>query len=425
MLATVGSLGDLHPFVALGLALKARGVEPLLATEAEYRDKVVAAGIAFAPVRPSFAEIEQALGLTRAALTAKVVARTEFLLTRGVLPYLRESYEDMLELTAGADLVVTSTLAFGARLAAEMRVIPWLGVVLQPMMFLSAYDPPVIPNAEWLSGMLRALGPRPTKRLFAIAKFATSGMFAPLARLRAELGLPTARGSPLFEGQFSSAGAVGLYSTLLGRVQPDYPVAARVVGFAAYDSEDGRAPRLDPALEAFLDAGTAPLVFTLGSLIVNSPGAFYRDSVLAARRLGRRAVLLVGDAGLEICRALAAADVFVASYAPHSLLFPRAAAVIHHGGIGTSSHTLRAGVPQLVVPFFADQMDNAARIVRLRAGRSVTARRYRPASAADELAALFASPSYAEYAAEAAAEMRREDGAGAAAALIVERLKAR
>ncbi len=425
VLATVGSLGDLHPFLALGLALKARGIEPLLATEAEYRDKVGAAGIAFAPVRPSFAEIERSLGLTRAEVTAKLVARTEFLLTRGVLPYLRASYEDMHGLTADADLVVTSSLAFGARLAAEKRGIPWLAVVLQPMMFLSAYDPPVIPNAAWLSGMLRALGPRPTKRLYDIAKFATSGMFAPLARLRAELGLPAARGSPLFEGQFSSVGALGLYSPLLGRVQPDYPAAARVVGFAAYDSEDGRASQLEPALEAFLDAGAAPLVFTLGSLIVNSPGAFYRDSGQAARRLGRRAVLLVGAAGLEAGTALAGADVFVAPYAPHSLLFPRAAAVIHHGGIGTLSHTLRAGVPQLVVPFFADQMDNAARIVRLRVGRSVTASRYRPASAADELAALFAAPSYATFAAAAAAEMRREDGAAAAAALIVERLKER
>jgi UDP:flavonoid glycosyltransferase YjiC (YdhE family) len=424
VLVTVGSLGDLHPFLALGLALKARGIDALLATEAEYRDKVGAAGLAFAPVRPSFVDIERALGMSRTALTAKVVAHTEFLLTRAVLPFLRASYEDLYELCADAALVVTSSLAFGARLAAEKRGIPWMGVVLQPMMFLSAYDPPVIPKIEWLSGVLRALGPRATKRLYDAAKFASSGMFGPLARLRAELGLPPERGSPLFEGQFSTAGTLGLYTPLLGGVQPDYPAAARVVGFAAYDSEDGRAHPLNPALEHFLQAGSAPLVFTLGSLIVNSPGAFYRDSVLAARRLGRRAVLLVGDAGREAGAALAAADVFVASYAPHSLLFPRSAVVIHHGGIGTSSHALRAGVPQLVVPFFADQMDNAARIVRLGVGRSVTARRYRPASAVAELAVLIAEPSHAVRAAAAAAAMQGEDGAAAAATLILERLGA-
>jgi hypothetical protein len=331
----------------------------------------------------------------------------------------------MYAITADAALVVTSSLAFGARLAAEKRGIPRLAVVLQPMMFLSAYDPPVFPGVEWLAGVLRALGPWPTRRFYEFVKFATSSVFAPLARLRAELGLPPERGSPLIDGQFSRDGTLGLHSPLFGRVQPDYPAATQIVGFAAYDSEDGRSARLGAPLETFLAAGRAPLVFTLGSLIVGSPGTFYRCSVEAARRLGRRAVLLVGDAGREAGAALAATDVFVASYAPHSLLFPRAAAVIHHGGIGTSSHALRAGVPQLVVPFFADQMDNAARIVRLGVGRTVYARRYTTASAVPEIAALLTAPCYAARAGGAAAEIRREDGAAVAADLIVARLEAR
>jgi len=433
VLATLGSLGDLHPFMALALGLRARGADPVLATSEDYRSKVTAAGIAFAPLRPSFTDIETDLGMTRAQMTARCVADQEFLVRRLVLPYVRSAYEDSLALSTDADLLVTSSLAFGTRLAAEKRGKPWIGVVLQPMLFMSAYDPPVIPNAEFVSGLLRRLGPLPTGLLFALGKRATLGMFASVARLRAEIGLPPTRRHPLFEGQFSATGALGLYSDLLGGPQPDHPTRTRITGFATYDSADGRASVLDPKLSAFLDAGTPPLVFTLGSLIVNSPGSFYRESALAARRLQRRAVLLVGDRATP--NALGAGDaradvgldasdardpnIYVVGYAPHSLLFPRAAAVVHQGGIGTLAQGLRSGRPQLVVPFFADQQDNAARAVRIGLARSLTPTRYTASSAAAELAPLLADPRYAARAAAVGARLAGEDGAAVAADFVL------
>jgi rhamnosyltransferase subunit B len=274
VLATVGSLGDLHPFIALGRALRGQGLNVVLACAAEYRGKVEAAGIEFHLLRPGFDELQNDLRMDRAQLTRGVIDRSTFLFTKLVLPYVRTAYEDMMQATADADLVLPSSLAFGARLAAEKRGLPWLAVVLQPMMFLSSYDPPVIPKAEWLSTLLRRLGPTPTRPILWILKKAINGLFGPLHALRAELGLaPTAR-TPLFDGQFAEAGAIGLYSGLLGEVQADYPRATSIVGFATFDSEDGLAAVLDPSLDAFLEAGTAPLVFSLGSLIVHSPGSF-------------------------------------------------------------------------------------------------------------------------------------------------------
>jgi UDP:flavonoid glycosyltransferase YjiC (YdhE family) len=433
VLATLGSLGDLHPFMALSLSLRARGALPVLAATEDYRSKVTAAGIDFAPLRPSFAELEADLRMTRAQLTARCVADQEFIVRKLVLPYLRGAYEDGLALSADADLFVTSSLAIGVRLAAEKRDIPWIGVVLQPMLFLSAYDPPVIPHAEFISGLLRRLGPLPTRLLFELGKRATLGMFAPVARLRAEIGLPAAMPHPLFDGQFSAAGALGLYSDVLGGPQADHPPRTRITGFAVYDSPDGRASALAPELAAFLAAGPAPLVFTLGSLIVNNPGSFYRESVLAARRLQRRAVLLIGErtassdgpTGDAQLAAMIAGDptVCVAGYAPHSLLFPRAAAVIHQGGIGTLAQGLRSGRPQLVVPFFADQQDNAARAVRIGLARSLAPTRYTASSAGAELAALLRDPSYAERAAAVGVRLASEDGAAVAADFVLDAMR--
>ena len=132
----------------------------MIASAVEYRNKVEHAGLAFAAVRPSFAEIERDLGLDRAQITQRCVAHHDFLFRKVVAPYLQASFDDLLRLTTDADLVLTSSLAFGARLAAEKRALPWIGIALQPFMFLSAFDPPVMPQSTLLSALLRTLNPR-------------------------------------------------------------------------------------------------------------------------------------------------------------------------------------------------------------------------------------------------------------------------
>jgi rhamnosyltransferase subunit B len=423
VLATVGSLGDLHPFIALAQALRRRDLTVVLACATEYRSKVEAAGIAFHPLRPDFDDMQKDLGMDRAQLTRGVIERSTFLFNKLVLPYVRTAYEDMLQVTADADVVLASSLAFGARLAAEKLAVPWIAVVLQPMMFLSCYDPPVIPKAEWLSTLLRELGPTPTRYALWFLKKAINGLFRPLHSLRADLRLAPTAQNPLFDGQFADAGAIGLYSRLLGEVRPDYPRPTSIVGFATFDSEDGLASELHPALAAFLEAGTAPLVFSLGSLIVNSPGTFYRESLGAARMLKRRAVLLVGEEALGDFAHLGSPEVFVSAYAAHSLLFPRAAAIVHHGGIGTLAQALRSGRPQLIVPYFADQLDNAARAARLGVARVSSPRRYRAASACRELGRLLGDAGCLSRAAKIGESVAAEDGAAQAARIVLDMLE--
>ena len=130
-----------------------------------------------------------------------------------------------------------------------------------------------------------------------IGIWATRDWGAPLYQLREELGLP--RGlEPLFSARAKAEALLGMFSPLVGRPQPDWPANARVTGFAFYDRHED----MPESLRAFLDAGEPPIVFTLGSAAVFDPGTYYRESAEAARRLGRRAVLLVGPDPEELPR---------------------------------------------------------------------------------------------------------------------------
>jgi UDP:flavonoid glycosyltransferase YjiC (YdhE family) len=229
--------------------------------------------------------------------------------------------------------------------------------------------------------------------------------------LRAALGL--SRGlEPLFAARTGADAVLGMFSPLVGRPQPDWPPNAQVTGFAYYDHHEP----MSPSLRAFLDAGDAPIVFTLGSAAVFDPGTFYRESAEAARRLGRRAVMVVGPDPEQVPPP--GRNLAVTSYAPFSELFPRAAVIVHQGGIGTTAQALRAGRPMLIVPYSHDQPDNAARMVRLGVARTVRRRRYTATTAAAALDALSSDASYADHSRRASESVRHEQGAAAAAGVI-------
>jgi rhamnosyltransferase subunit B len=418
VLATLGSLGDLHPFIAIAQALKQHGFDPTIATTPDFRADVLGEGIDFHPVGPDRARLLHDLRVDLRELGRRVTADMMFVLEGGVYPYLGRMYDDLSPVIADAALLLSSSLMFAARFAAEKQGVPHLTVALQPMVFLSDYDPPAIGTAPWVAPLAAKLGPLATRAVYGTAKALATRRARPLYEFRAALGLPRPKGHLLFEGQFSRQGTLAAYSKVLGSIQPDYPPRTTLTGFPFYDraSEDG--PDVTPQLQSFLASGPPPLVFTLGTFAVGFPGEFYRVSRDVARQLGRRAVLLVGPRESDRVAALEEPDIFVADYVPHSRLFPLAAAVIHHGGIGTTGQALRSGRPQLVVPILSDQFDNAYRIARIGVGRSLRFSRYALPKVGSELSTLLAEPAYAKLAAAVGEQVRSEDGAEAAARVV-------
>jgi len=409
ILTTFGSLGDIHPYLALGLGLQERGHRVALATHGFYRDKIEAEGIEFFPVRPDGDPNDREM----IALAMDVKNGPEHVLRNIVLPVLRESYEDLLAASQGADLLVGHPLTFAVPLAAAVLGIPWASSLLSPIGFFSAYDPPVLTPLPWLAH-LRVLGPWVNRQVMDFGRRTVLPWTEPVRRLRQELGLPPGE-NPLFEGQHSPSLVLALFSSLLAQRQPDWPPQTVAAGHLFYDRHEG-AGELPAEVEAFLAAGEAPLVFTLGSAAVINPGTFFAESAAAAQKLGRRAVLV----GAEPQEGLPA-SILAVPYVAYSRLFPRAAAIVHQGGIGTVGQALAAGRPMLVVPFSHDQPDNAARLVRLGVARTLGRHRYRAAPAAAALRRLLADPRYAERAAEAGEHVRRETGL-ATACEAIERL---
>ena len=416
VLATVGSHGDLNPMIAVALGLQQQGFYPVIATSSEYRAKVAAASIAFEAVRPSSEQARTDLGLSEQELFQRVASDPAFLLRDLPMPYARGAYEEMRVVLDGAEILLSTVLAFGARLAAEKLGVPQMGVALQPGMFLSAYDPAMNPHAVTISKLCRRLGPGVTGAAVWLLKKVVNRWTAPLAALRTEIGLPPYPGNLIFDATFSPLGNLALYSRVLGGVQPDYPPRTEVTGFAFYDEdpEEGAATGAD--LARFLAAGEPPIAFVLGSAAHVDAGDYFHVSVEAARALGRRAVVVTGSApaaGLST-----SADVFACRYARYSQLFAGAAVNVHQGGIGTLAQAMRAGKPEIVVPFHGDQLDNGTRVERLGAARVVAREKYRKDRVVAELARVLNDPTYAAAATRVAAKVRSEDGVGQAVAAV-------
>jgi UDP:flavonoid glycosyltransferase YjiC (YdhE family) len=418
VLATFGTHGDLHPFIAVALRLRSAGFEPVIATDSIYRCKVESAGIAFHRLRPEQETIERDLGMTPASMVRKVAQRPDYVLRKFLLPYLHESYEDSLAVLHDAAFVVTHTTALATKVAAEKLGVLHVAAVLQPMAMLSVFDPPEIAPMQGLMRWINARGQRWTSVFLRLMKRRSRSWASPIDELRREVGLPVTVAHPFFEGQFPPQGVIALYSTVLGALQPDHPPQTHISGFAFYDAEAGEAAALAPELDTFLDGGTAPIVFTLGTSAIHDADDFIRESLHAADKVGMRAVFVLDRERQERWQSYESNRVSICSYASYSMLFPRAAAIVHHGGVGTTAQALRSGRPQLIVPYLVDQPDNAARVQRVGAGITVPLRKYRAEHVAAELRRLLEDRSIATRADAVARTIAAEDGPGAAVQII-------
>ncbi|MBW4636877.1 MAG: glycosyltransferase [Gloeocapsa sp. UFS-A4-WI-NPMV-4B04] len=419
VLTTYGSLGDLHPYMAIALELQQRGHHPVIATHELYRSKVEAEGLEFYSIRPDIASgnTEQAQEIIKRAMHPN--KGTEYIIRELILPYLKDSYEDLMQAVSGADLLVTHPITYAGPIVAEKTGIRWVSGVLAPSSFLSAYDPPVLTTQSGQTS-LKSLGPLINSFLLHLAKLSVRSWSEPVRRLRAELSLSQSK-NPVFEGQHSPHLVLALFSQVFAQPQLDWPKQTCVTGFPFYDRQDKA--ELTSELSEFLNAGSPPIVFTLGSSAVLDAGNFYTESAIAAKELGHRAVLLIGqDQRNKLRKSLLSDDITTFDYAPYSKIFPRSLAIVHQGGIGTTVQALRSGRPMLIMPYSIDQPDNAARAERLGVARTIKRTEYNAVTDAAELKQLLNNPKYTERATEVGQQIQLENGVKTARDAIEARL---
>jgi rhamnosyltransferase subunit B len=409
VLSSFGTLGDIHPLIALALELQRRGHVPVLAVPELFRSRIVSLDLEFAPVGPILDPEDNQL----VAMLMDIRKGTERTLREILFPAIRQSYRELLavvEAKGGADLLLAGELVYQAPIVAEVTRIPWASHVLAPLSFFSRYDAPVLPPYPMLARLQPAL-PGMGRVIAQFARWVTRSWPEPIYQLRAELGL--GRGpDPIFEAKHSPYLVLALFSPLLGEPQPDWPPSTKVTGFVFYDGDAGHRD-LPPEVESFLQQGVPPLVFTLGSAAVLDAGDFYRQSALAAQLGGQRAVLLVGSDPRNIPWD-PPPNVCVARYAPYSRLFPRASVIVHQGGVGTTAQALISGKPMLVMPYSHDQPDNARRVRRLGVARVIRRPRYTAELAARNIALLLENSTMRRRAAAIGEQLRQEDGVKAA-----------
>ena len=411
--ATSGSLGDLHPFLALGSELRRRGHRVTVATNAGHEGQVSRAGLAFRHMRP---DPDNTPAFHRRYMHPRTGG--EFVYRHYLAPAIRQSYADLAEASRGADLLVSQSLmALAAPLVAASTGMPWVSAVLQPMSFFSLHERPnYLPFAplSWLCGR----SPELHGKVFGYVRQHTERWLGPVLALREELGIAS-RGHPLYEGQHSGRRVLAMFSPLLGGRQPDWPAATVQTGTALYLDQ---APALAEPLRQFLERDDAPLaIFTLSSAASNDAGEFYAHGLAAASALGMRALLVTG--GLAAASTLPGPlpeNAMRIPYAPFEAVFPHAAVIVHSGGAATSFKALQAGRPQIIVPHAHDQMDNALRLRALGAAQVLTRRRAGRHALRSALAQASADRRMRQSAATLAKRSRGEDGVQAGCDAIEE-----
>lgn len=399
VIASFGSLGDLHPYLALAVEARRRGHSVVIATAEFYRARIEALGFPFEPIGPPVSPQDPDL-LRRLMRTAR---GPEILFRKLFLPHVPQMYAELERACAGADLLIAGEMVLAAPVLAEKTGLRWVSVLLSPISFLSAHDPSILPPIAWMEWTLG--WPRAFHKALLAATASTFRRWGkPLRDFRISVGLkddPEA----LRTGKLKADLVLAMFSPEFARPQPDWPADVVQTGFAFYQQDQTAEQRaVQQRVDDFLDNGQAPIVFTLGSAAVHTPGDFFFISARAAHRLNMRAIL-VGDP-----RGFSSPNILTVPYADYRTLFPRAAIVVHQGGVGTTAEALRSGRPQVVVPFNFDQPDNASRILRLGVGLKQSRRSWKARQAHYSMLRLLRDPSFALRADEVGKQIRGEDG---------------
>ncbi len=415
LLVSAGSHGDIHPFVALGSALRARGHDATLATNPYYRGLAEDTSLGFVAMGESFDLADlKSLPEVMSELRGPGVVIREMM-----APFVRECLVALPGiLREGAyDAVVHHHICPGAAWAAAEAGLPSACVALAPLVWFSRHEH-IVGSGAVPSRLPGWLGWLPALRSHLLRPVLRHMFDRPLNEVLRELGRPPRR--DIFLGVFREARLnLGLWSPVLRGALADDPPDSHIVGFPWHDrlgSQEHPEAEAAEFLTRCEASGKAPVMFTLGTAAVHVPGRFYHHAAEACRRLGRPGMLLVGRSGLTITGV--PGDVRTFTYLPFSRVMPRCACIVHHGGIGTTAQALRSGRASVVCAHAHDQHDNAARVDRLGVGVRMTAKGVSPASLCRAIARAIDDRDMNERARALGAAIAREDGGSAAVALI-------
>lgn len=410
LILTLGSRGDVQPYVALGRALTARGHRVTLSTGRGFESMIEAAGLATAPLSADVRTLLQRPDLRHALASVTAAGRA----WREMQGLFRDQLEEMGEVARALrpDLILYHVKAAAAPHLGEALGVPAVPTFLIPgLVPTGAYPSPLLPL-----GSLGRWGNRLSHQ--ALLDLARLTVARELRQWRSRhLGLPgPGPGDPYAGWAPGSLQVPRLhgYSRHLLPEPDDWGPREQLTGYWFMRPDPDWQP--PESLARFLAAGPPPVYVGFGSMPAEDAAQQTRAVVEALRAVGRRGILATGWGGLQ---AVPDSDrIHVLEAAPHDWLFPRCAAVVHHGGSGTTHEGLRWGRPTVICPLGVDQPFWGRRVAALGAGPAPLPQKRlsAPALAAALKAAL--TPDVATRAAALGEAIRAEPGAEAAAGLV-------
>lgn len=380
LLAALGSAGDVFPVAGIGVELKRRGHDVTLLASPWFEETIRREELAFVPIGTldDYRRAMENPDLWNPRKAFALIARG------GVAPAQPVVYDAIARLKPA--VVAATSLCVGARTARDKLGVPLATIHLQPSILRSIEQPPFYPELP-----MPAWYPRWVVRgLFRLSDAIAidPALRPPLDAHRRSVGLPPVK-RPLDGWIHSPDLVLGLFPEWFASAPADWPRAFESAGFVSYD---GDLDRVDPSVEGFLAAGSAPIVITPGSANLHGKD-FLEGAIAACAALGRRGLVLTPH-DAQVPHPLPP-GVAQATWAPLGKVLARAAAFVHHGGIGSMARGFAAGVPQLVMPMAHDQPDNAVRAERLGVASWIPPRQWHATTVAPALDRLLGDPEVA------------------------------
>ena len=407
LITPVGSAGDNYPFIGLGVELAKRGHRVTVISNDRFEPVIRKSGLEFVSVGTN-EEFD------------RIIANPDIWHpTRGlkhimdaVAEQSRRLFDAVSQRIADKPVIIAHTLDFASRAMAERDPsLPVVTIHLSPSIIRTNYDMGVVKGTRNPSFL-----PRWVKRMlgWGVDRWMIDPAAGPVVNeMRARLGLAPIR--RIFERALHSPRlTVGMFPEWFAPRQPDWPVFFKQTGFPLFDGGDGAQP-VSPEVDAYLRAGEPPIVFTPGSANVHAH-EFFVAAAKAADLLGRRTLLLSRSA--EHLPSHLPANVQHFPFAPLSKILPRCAALVHHGGIGTTAAGLAGGVPQLIMPMSHDQPNNAHWVHKLGVGDRLMPAKFTGGRVAKVLGPLLESAVVKQRCTEVAARCAAQDAVAETVDLI-------
>lgn len=388
VIATCGTRGDIQPLIALARALTRRGHTALLAAPPENGSWVEGCGFKFHPLGSDF--------------TAMLSSHPQVHTLRPIWDFvsflrceIRTQLSELPDIIAGADLVLAASLSFGLHSAAQLLGIPYGFVAMAPQILPSAHHPFVALKSQNMPPWLNRLS-------WMMARLLDRMNFTALVN-QERRRLKLAPVNDILRHVLGNHVIVAS-DPVMAAVPPDVDLDWIQTGYLHLKTDQS----LPETVATFLDAGPAPIYFGFGSMSTRDQEELVALILTSLRLTGQRGILT--GFRFDANRIRKSENYIFVDEVPHTRVFPGVAAVVHHGGSGTTATAARAGVPQIIVPHILDQYYWGERVFRCGSGpRPIRRSRLTAGRLAAAINECIAGPRYRDRAAQIAAEIIQND----------------